>query len=353
MERSRHWTHHGGSLGRKWSVFVGGGVGFGTDNSVDPWGNAFFVLDAQTGQVLNDGTTNARFYVPDNPLDPAKNNVTARPTLYRPSDAASVDRVFFNDTEGKVWRMKTTGSAIASWSPGTTPFFDPASTNPTCQVNAVGQVTPILNAQTGVALTTGTKQLPLSRPRPTIFNRPSLGLDPSGNISVYVGTGDTDNPNNTGTQDYFYAVTDLDNGSCGQPLFVLAFGPNEKVLSTPAFLGNNIILTTYLPPGTGTNVCNDAGSGYLYSFDAYSGQPTATLLDPITNTYVSRVMLQVRGPSSNPVSNLGIPTSPIVITKNGVQSIVVGTEVSGGNMNRFATNVPPVPFKMQGWQRTR
>ena len=64
-------------------------------------------------------------------------------------------------------------------------------------------------------------------------------------------------------------------------------------------------------------------------------------------------MLQVRGPSSNPVSNLGIPTSPIVITKNGVQSIVVGTEVSGGNMNRFATNVPPVPFKMQGWQRTR
>ncbi len=51
------------TLGRKWSVFVGGGVATGADNPTDPWGNAFFVLDAQTGHVLNDGTTNARFYV--------------------------------------------------------------------------------------------------------------------------------------------------------------------------------------------------------------------------------------------------------------------------------------------------
>jgi hypothetical protein len=340
--------------GRTWSVFVGGGVAQGPDNPTDPWGNAFFVLNAQTGAVLDDGTTRARFYVPDDPLDPAKNNVAARPTLYRPSDGSTVDRVFFNDTEGKIWRMQVSSPTIAAWSPGTTPFFDPASTSSTCKVNALGAVTPILNAQTGVPFTTGTTTLPLSRPRPVIYNRPSLGLDPSGNVIVYVGTGDTNNPNNSPTQDYFYAVTDLNNGTCGQPLFILGFSPNEKVLSTPAFIGNNVIITTYVPPSSGPNSCNDAGMGFIYSFDAFSGQPTPTLLDPITNTYVSRVLLQIKDPKTgNLVSNLGIPTSPIVVTKNNVQSIIVGTEVSGSNMNKFSTNVPPVPWKMQGWERVR
>jgi Tfp pilus tip-associated adhesin PilY1 len=339
--------------GRTWSVFVGGGVAPGPDNMMDPWGNAFFVLNAQTGAVLYDGTTNARFYVANDTLEPLKNNVAARPTLYRPSDGSTVDRVFFNDTQGKVWRMKTLNPAIASWDPGATPFFDPASSTLTCQLNALGSVTPILNAQTGAPLTTGTMTLPLSRPRPTIFNRPSLGLDPSGNVIVYVGTGDSNNPNNAPTQDYFYAVTDLNNGTCAQPLFILGFGPNEKVLSTPAFLGNNVIITTYVPPASGPNTCNDAGQGFLYSFDAFTGQPTPTLLDPISLLYVSRVLLQVKDQNGNLQSNLGIPTSPIVVTKNNVQSIIVGTETSGGNVNKFSTNVPPVPWKMQGWERVR
>jgi Tfp pilus tip-associated adhesin PilY1 len=303
--------------------------------------------------VLNDGTTTAAFYVPNDLLDPNKNNVAARPTLYRPSDGSTVDRVFFNDTQGKLWRMQVTNPAIASWTPGATPFFDAASATVTCQLNSTGVVTPILNAITGVPLSTGTMTLPLARPRPTIFNRPSLGLDPSGNVIVYVGTGDSNNPNNAPTQDYFYALTDLNNGTCAQPLFILGFGPNEKVLSTPAFLGTNVILTTYVPPASGPNTCNDAGQGFLYSFDAFTGQPTPTLLDPITLTYVSRVLLQVKDQNGNLQSNLGIPTSPIVVTKNNVQSIIVGTETSGGNVNKFSTNVPPIPWKMQGWERVR
>ena len=338
--------------GRTWSVFVGGGVGSGADNATDPWGNAFFVLNAGTGAVLNDGATSARFYVPDDPLDPAKNNVAARPTLYRPSDGSTVDRVFFNDTEGKIWRMQVSSPTIANWTPGATPFFDPASANAACQLNSLGTVTPITNALNGIPLTSGTMTLPLSRPRPTIYNRPALGLDPSGNIIAYVGTGDSNNPNNAPTQDYFYAVTDLNNGTCGRPLFILGFAPNEKVLSTPAFIGNNVIITTYVPPASGPNSCNDAGQGFIYSFDALSGQPTPTLLDPITNTYVSRVLLQVKDPNTgNPVANLGIPTSPIVVTKNNVQSIIVGTE--GGKLVKLGSNVPPVPWKMQGWERIR
>jgi Neisseria PilC beta-propeller domain len=340
------------TLGRTWSVFVGGGVGSGPDSATDPWGNAFFVLNAATGAVLNDGATSARFYVADDPLDPAKNNVAARPTLYRPSDGSTVDRVFFNDTEGKVWRMQVTSPTIANWTPGPTPFFDPASANAACQLNALGAITPITTALTGLPFTTGTTTLPLSRPRPIIYNRPALGLDPSGNVIVYVGTGDTNNPNNAPTQDYFYAVTDLNNGSCGVPLFILGFAPNEKVLSTPAFIGNNVLLTTYVPPAAGPNSCNDAGQGFLYSFDAFSGQPTPTLLDPITNTYVSRILVQVKDPNTGgAVNNLGIPTSPIVVTKNNVQSIIVGTE--GGKLIKIGSNIPPVPWKMQGWERVR
>jgi hypothetical protein len=341
------------NLGATWSAFVGGGVAPGADNPTDPWGNAFFVLNALTGTVLNDGTTVARFYVPDDPADPAKNNVAARPTLYRPSDGSLVDRVFFNDTEGKIWRMQVTSAAIANWSPGAIPFFDPASTTPACKTNVLGQVTPIISALTGLPFTSGTTTLPLSRPRPTIYNRPSLGLDPSGNVIVYVGTGNSDSPNTVPSQDYFYAVTDLDNGTCGQPLYIIGFAPNEKVLSTPAFLGTNVILTTYVPPPTTPGQCNDAGQGYLYSFDALSGQPTPTLLDPTTNNYVARVLLQVKDANGNLQSNLGIPTSPIVVTQNNVQSIIVGTETSGGNVNKFSTNVPPVPWTMQGWERVR
>ncbi len=355
------------TLGPTWSVFVGGGVApHSTDdfNSMDPWGNALYVLKAQDGTVLYDGATYARFWVPDDPLDPAKNNIAARPTLFRPSDGSMVDRVFFNDTEGKIWRAQVTSPSIANWWPSSpTPFFDPASVTAACELNSTGIVTPILNAATGLPVSAAIAAspttaalpmtLPLSIPRPIIFNRPSIGLDASGNVVIYVGTGDSDNPNSTPTQDYFYAVTDLDNGTCAQPLFVLAFSPSEKVLSTPAFIGNNVILTTYVPPGTGPSACNDAGKGFIYSFDAFTGQPTATLLNPITNTYVSNMVLQVRDQNGNLQSNLGIPTSPIVVNQNGTQSIIVGNETTGGNVSSLKTNVPPIPFKMQGWQRIR
>ena len=91
------------AAGNVWSVFVGGGVSASPD-PIQPWANTFYVLDARTGKPVTDGTTSAAFSIWDDPADPAGNGVASRPTLYRPGDSSLVDRLFFNDTEGRSGR---------------------------------------------------------------------------------------------------------------------------------------------------------------------------------------------------------------------------------------------------------
>jgi Tfp pilus tip-associated adhesin PilY1 len=247
------------SSGKPWSVFVGGGIVPGVD-IVQPWGNLFYVLDARTGQVLTDGPNSAAYTIWDDPTDPAPNGVGTRPTLFRPGDSAIVQKAFFADTEGKVWKMDLTSPDMTTWKPGNTaadPFFDPASTNPVCALNVSGVPTPILNATTGVQEVSGVPlTLPIpTKPRPKIYNRPMIALDTTGSLNVYLGTGDTDNPGALGAYDYFYAVADTGAPGCGSPLFVLRFDVGEKVLADPAFLNNTIFVTTYAPVSDPLRIC--------------------------------------------------------------------------------------------------
>ncbi|HZW89723.1 MAG TPA: PilC/PilY family type IV pilus protein, partial [Myxococcaceae bacterium] len=190
---------------RPWSVFVGGGVVPGVDLT-QPWGNLFYVLDAKTGQVLTDGPKSAAYTIWDDPADPAPNGVASRPTLFRPGDNGLVQRVYFNDTEGKIWRMNLSSSDMSTWAPGSTaadPFFDPASSNPVCALNVSGVPTPILDATTGTQV--GIQTLPIPTiPRAKIYNRPMIAVDSTGSVNVYVGTGDSDNPGDLGKYDYMY-----------------------------------------------------------------------------------------------------------------------------------------------------
>ncbi len=97
-------------------------------------------------QLLDDGTSKASYDIWDDPADPAVNAVASRPTLYRPADKSMVERVFFNDTEGKMWRMNTTGTALTTWAvsaglpTAADAFFDPAnaSDNSACLLNVNG-----------------------------------------------------------------------------------------------------------------------------------------------------------------------------------------------------------------------
>ena len=339
--------------GKVWSVFLGGGV-----ESLDPvkaWGNTFYVLDARTGKVLQDSTSaSAAFSVWDDPADPSPNGVAARPTVFRPGDTALASRVYFNDTEGKVWRMDVSGTSVSSWDPNPThgpadAFFDPnnAGGNGACVLDVNGLQTQVIDATTGLPVLSGgvPVTLPLSNPvRPRIFNRPMLAYDPTGVLDVYLGTGDSEHPNDPfGTWDYFYGLTDLGTG-CARPLFVLRFAQNEKMLADPAFLQGVVFGTTYLPP-TGSN-CSDAGRGFLYAWDALTGQPVKAIKDPFNpGVMVSKLDL---GQNAQ-LGASGIPSAPLI--RNG--KIYVSVETDPSHPRVIDTNAPVGAVKVKGWQRVK
>ena len=202
-----------------------------------------------------------------------------------------------------------------------------------------GVTTPILNASTGLPVGA---TLPLTKPRPKIFNRPMLALDQTGLLNVYVGTGDSDHPNDPTGFDYFFGMTDLGTG-CARPLFALRFSPNAKMLSDPAFLNNVIYATTYLPP-SGALLCTDAGHGFLYAWDARTGQPTAAIKDPLTGLYVSKLDF-----SQYPqLKSSGIPSGPIV--RNNKLYLAFEADPQGRVVD---TGQQPNAIKVKGWQRVK
>ncbi|HTS82844.1 MAG TPA: PilC/PilY family type IV pilus protein [Myxococcaceae bacterium] len=332
----------------KWSVFMPGGIAPNADSLGVPWGNVFYVLDASTGLLLNDPNP-ARFVIPDDPADPTVNGLPARPTLYRPGDSAYVQRVFFTDLEGKVWKVDVSSTNIIDWTnqitPTSDPFFDPAASNPVCSLDLSGSPLKILDATTGVQVATGTTTLPLPKPRPTIYNRPYLALDNStGLLNVYVGTGDSEHPNTPSPSgyDYFYGVTDVLSG-CARPLFAVRFSQNEKMLSDPAFDQNVVYVTTYLPPAGAAGTCSDLGHGFLYSFDAHTGLPVKAIVDAL-GVSQSKIDLGVIP------GGTGIPSSPMV--RNG--KLYVATETDPAHPRQFNVgNNPPTQIKVEGWQRVK
>ena len=335
------------TTGKPWSVFVGGGIVPGVDTT-QPWGNLFYVLDAKTGQVLTDGPKSAAYTIWDDPADPAPNGVASRPTLFRPGDNGLVQRAYFNDTEGKIWRMNLSSSDMDTWKPGNTaadPFFDPASSNPVCALNVSGAPTPILDAFTGAQV--GTLTLPIPTvPRPKIYNRPMIAVDSTGSVNMYVGTGDSDNPGDLGKWDYFYAISDAGPG-CGAPLFVLRFALSEKVLSEPAFLNNTIFVTTYAPVNDITKIC-EVGHGYLYSFDARTGLPVLALKDPFNgNTPVSR--LDLGDTRNTQLKERGIPSTPVVRGNK----LYVANERDPSHPRQIDLVGSPLTVKVRGWQRVK
>ena len=348
-------TSVGGIGGKVWSVFIGGGVAPAVDPSGTAWGNAIYVLDAATGQPLFDGVTKAAFKIWNDPNDdPAgvvtdhPNGVASRPTLYRPGDNGTVERVYFNDTEGKMWRMRVSSPNITTWDPNPNldardVFFDPANAfgDPNCVLDINGVATPILDATTGLPVVPAAT-LPLPKPRPMIFNRPMLALDQTGLVNAYVGTGDTDHPNDPTGYDYFFGVTDLGSG-CGRPRFALRFSQNEKMLADPAFLNNVIYATTYLPP-SGALVCSEAGHGFLYAWDARTGKPIAAIIDPLTGNKVSKLDF-----SNYPqLKNSGIPSAPVV--RKGKIYLAFEAQPKGRVVE---TGEQPVTVKVKGWQRVK
>ena len=230
----------------KWVGFIGGGY---NSNSGDlNQGRGFFVVDLSSGNILWSFTRGGSI----------TNTTSASMTYSIPGSAAIVDTdndgfvdtAYIGDLGGNVWRFTfctgANGNACntSNWSGG------------------------LLFSSTGLS------------PIPLIYTTPSAARGSSGDLWVFWGTGDKENPAAQGTQDWFFGVKDNDRSSTytsaqfqditnsvfsyTSPGWYITLGSGEKVLADSSAFGGMVTWTTYVPY-TGTDPCNQAGTSNLYS----------------------------------------------------------------------------------------
>ena len=300
----------------KWGVFFGSGYSDSPTRPVSD--NAhFYVLDADPASRGTTGLTkplkgsasmSAKFDVPpDNqiqgfpfPYPPPPNNIPARARVVRPDDGSRASRVYFGDTDGKLWRMNVTSDKIADWAPvrmfnpfrmaQTSGAGCPHSTNVIRQLPDRALPVPAGNPQLPKTLS---PSLPWPDRLPSLFLRPTLGVDDTSQKTLlFVGSGDPNNPKVAGSaaaQNYFWAVEDTEADPNCEGHGRLRWGYfldrdlGDKVLAEPVLIGENIIVPVYRPTSSGALVCSDPGVTILYCFNKHTGDSAACLVDESGN----------------------------------------------------------------------
>ncbi len=234
----------------KWVGFIGGGYNGGNCTTLpcDTRGKGFFVINLENGSVLWSYT------LADNTS--MVYSMPGQPAIVDTDNDGFIDTAYLGDIGGNVWRLtfcrdQDTTCSKDNW--GGSKFFNPPSTRP-------------------------------------IYTGPSTTKDTSGNLWVYWGTGDKTDPTGTGTQDYFYAVKDLDRvnrtstyssvdtltGSQAydpqsiNPGFRIQLGTSEKVLSDSTVFGGVAYFTTFTPSSS-TDPCDQGGTAILYGIKYTTG----------------------------------------------------------------------------------
>jgi len=241
----------GGTDTEKWVGFIGGGYNKNeckTGNTCDARGKSFYVVDLSDGHILwsytySDNTDDMNYSLPGTAAIVDTDNDTF------------IDTVYIGDLGGNMWRFK----------------FCRASDMPYCAIS--GQTT---NWSGGLFYDSSTGAI-----RP-IYTSPAVAKDRAGNLWVYWGTGDKNDPTAPNAQEYFYGVKDNDRTSTYsindlQNINIKAYdstkngwyiplnGPGgEKVLADPTIFGGVVYFTTYTPKEGGTNLCDQTGTATLY-----------------------------------------------------------------------------------------
>lgn len=297
----------------KWVGFVGGGYNGSTctattcGTSCDCRGKSFYVVDLKDGKILwsfilGDGTgttsTNMKYSIPGDA------------SIVDTDNDGFIDTVYIGDLGGNIWRFKfcTAGTAscnTASW--------------------------------TGRRLFNGTS---ITTVRP-VYTGPAVARDGAGNLWVYWGTGDKNDPiNNTYTDRLFalkdgipkgdsetatspYGISNMaDISSCGattcttydntdasasnKGYYISLPGTGEKILSDATVFGGILYFTTYTPPTASSTTCNQEGNASLYAISytsgagAFSGSGSA---------------------SRSKTIGTGIPSAPVISMKPGGSSV--------------------------------
>ena len=243
----------------------------GTDDSE---GNAIFVVDAETGQLIwkaRRGLGGAAAGVYEHPE--LKDSIPSALSVGDTDGDGLTDRIVVGDTGGNIWRADIVGANTIDW-----------------KLSLLASVGRHAAGVAGIA----TDRRFFHRPD-LVQTRDDIGLFDA----VAIGSGTRPNPLDVGgmTEDFFYMIKDrqtsvgsgVDTGvehvdfgdvtsNClqsGGGCFVnLAHGwrlglvdPGEKVLSTALTIGGKTFFTTYLPnTSSGATACSPSeGSGRLYA----------------------------------------------------------------------------------------
>jgi type IV pilus assembly protein PilY1 len=300
----------GGELYERWVAFIGGGADPAERRreileGVD--GRAFFVVDIKSGDIL----WQYKYAGGDGEKDWMRHSFAAPATAVDTNSDGYVDKVYIGDLGGQMW------------------VFDVSFNGATKKSDS---------------LWNGKRLFKTPGPgseRHNVYYQPAVAFDKQGTPWVFFGTGDRENPIESGTE-RFYAVKDdglgdyprdegnLDNRTAnGDNTFTPVAEPKkgwyirltetkEQVLARPVIYNRLVYFTTFSPKETDPDVCTTGGTARLYVMEYLSGGG-ALAVDDLTD-------LAGSAGSRSKVIGSGVPSTPIItIDDAGQATIVIGT----------------------------
>jgi len=318
-------------------AFVGGGYDTAQNNNT---GKAFFVID------LSDGSKLWEYYKPSSATDDRQYmnfSLAANPAAVDVDNDGFIDHVYIGDVGGQLWKFDVSAAAtlsgglVTNWTGKRVFVASPTQTNPP----ATGEYYPAQG----------------------IYAQPALAYDTSGNLWVFIGTGDRnhpmsasanrfygfkDNPNNmtNGSHLTESSLTNLTSGTgtITQGWYIV-LASTEKVLAA-ADVFNNIVLFTTFTPTTVVTCGGGGGNAKLYSANITTGDAALNLAD---GTLLDAGQSALANAGS---IGTGIPSRPVIVMNTS------GTQVSAwavtGTTDQQITNTQlPTPAslkKLVGWR---
>ncbi len=215
-------------------LIFGGGYDINQDSTTtrqnDTKGRAVFIVDADKGKLLwSAGPDNSHDLI----LANMKNSIPSDIKTIDFEGDGLVDRLYFGDTGGRVWRININGLDVE---------------------NSTGyQLANFNDGSIG-----GNRRF---------YYAPSVAINRKGKLSIAIGSGYRAHPLATGVQDRLYVFEDPNTSSATPDTDPLTLGnltqasnsnaavsnwyvnlnENEKALSEPLIIDYNVIFTTYMP----------------------------------------------------------------------------------------------------------
>jgi hypothetical protein len=303
----------GGELYERWVAFIGGGCDPAerrreTIEGVD--GRAFFVVDIKTGNIL----WQFKYDGGDAIKKEMKYSLPASATAVDTNTDGFVDKVYIGDLGGQVW------------------VFDVSFNEATKKSNSLWSGKRLFKAPGS------------GSEKHNVYYQVSVAFDKNGIPWALFGTGDRENPIESGTE-RFYAVKDdglgdypRDEGnlkdvtSDGNNSFIPPAEPKkgwyirltnnkEQALAKPVVYNNLVYFTTFSPKEEDSDVCTTGGTARLYVMYYLSGGG-ALEVDAMSDFDGSA------GTRSKIIGS-GLPSAPsITINSQGQATIIVGTTES-------------------------